>query len=47
MYRNLLFSLQKYFRTQKTYENVLHEYNFTTKILFRRRHASDDTPVLP
>ena len=32
-YRNLLFFLlQKYFRTQKTYENNLYEYNFTTKI---------------
>ena len=33
---NLLFvRCKKYFRTQKMYKNILHEYNFTTKIFVR------------
>ena len=37
------FSLQKYFRTQKTYENILHEYNFTTKIFPTTAHQRPHT----
>ena len=32
VYRDSLFSLQKYFCTQKTYENILLEYNVTAKV---------------
>ena len=42
-YRNSLF---KHFRTQKTYENILREYNFTMKI-FPTTHQLRHTSTFP